>query len=56
MAHIPIWTNIAADYITWEARRQKIGGGNGGEKEGPGGRGRKVGEPTVPLSQRIMSS
>lgn len=41
--HIPIWTDIAADYITWEARRQKMGGW-GGVVAGGAGRKEKGGE------------
>lgn len=32
MVLIPIWMDIAADYITWEARRWKMGGGDGGRR------------------------
>lgn len=52
MVHIPFWTDIAADYITWEARRQ----GRGVEGAMEAGGSSQVGEPTDPLWQRIMSS
>lgn len=58
-AHIPIWTNIAADYITWEARRQKMGGegmgerGRGrGKEEGGGAHGSPLAEDNEQLAKK----